>query len=309
MRRLLALLLVPLLFLAACGGEDSNDDSASGGSFDDVTVSGDVGKKPTIEGAEGVTVDEITTKVLVEGDGEEVADGDTVDIRYVLIQAKDDTEMGSTFGQESGTTTTLDSETDPVLAANLVGQKIGTRVLIGLRTSDIAGQEAGEAADDTLLVVADLVSAWEPPKVTGTIADVKVSDGPLKKKPTITLSEKPLVVKDTQSKVLVKGKGAKVKDGDTVTVRYLGVNGRDGKEFDTSWGGEDGDTTDFPITSGQMIPGFVEGLVGQTIGSRVLISMPYTDGYGTGGSAGAGIQAGDSLVFVVDLVKPAKGNG
>ena len=52
-----------------------------------------------------------------------------------------------------------------------------------------------------------------------------------------------------------------------------------------------------------MVPGFSKGLVGQRQGSRVVIAMPGKDGYdASGGNPQAGIEVGDTLVFVVDLV-------
>ena len=47
---------------------------------------------------------------------------------------------------------------------------------------------------------------------------------------------------------------------------------------------------------------FDEGLVGQTIGSRVLLVIPPDKGYGTDGKAQAGIAGTDTLIFVVDLL-------
>src|SRR5699024_7316562 len=120
------------------------------------------------------------------------------------------------------------------------------------------------------------------------------------KKPTVE-SKKNLVVGKTQSKVLKEGNGATVKKGDSVKVRYVGVDGRTGKEFDSSY--KRGKPAVFTLDPSQVIPGFVKGLADQTIGSRVLVTIPYTDGYGPTGNPQAGIKGGDSLIFVVDLVK------
>ncbi len=50
------------------------------------------------------------------------------------------------------------------------------------------------------------------------------------------------------------------------------------------------------------MPGFSKGLTGQKQGSRVLIAMPGADGYdASGGSPQAGIEVGDTLIFVVDI--------
>lgn len=59
------------------------------------------------------------------------------------------------------------------------------------------------------------------------------------------------------------------------------------------------------IGAGQLIPGFDEGLVGQTVGSRVLLVIPPDKGYGTAGNSQAGISGTDTLVFVVDILAAA----
>ena len=83
----------------------------------------------------------------------------------------------------------------------------------------------------------------------------------------------------------------------TVTVNYVGVNGRTGAVFDSSF--QRGQAATFSMDG--VITGFKNGLTGQKVGSRVLIGMTGADGYAQGNPQ-AGIQAGDSLVFVVDIV-------
>ena len=52
---------------------------------------------------------------------------------------------------------------------------------------------------------------------------------------------------------------------------------------------------------GQVITGWDNGLVGQKVGSRVLLVIPPADGYGTAGSPPK-IKGTDTLVFVVDIL-------
>ena len=59
---------------------------------------------------------------------------------------------------------------------------------------------------------------------------------------------------------------------------------------------------DFAIGAGQVIPGWDEGLVGQTVGSRVLLVIPPDKGYGSTGSSDGSITGTDTLVFVVDIL-------
>jgi len=55
--------------------------------------------------------------------------------------------------------------------------------------------------------------------------------------------------------------------------------------------------------TGGVIPGFRDGLVGQTVGSRVIIVIPPELGYGPSGGTGDGsIGAEDTIVFVVDIL-------
>lgn len=102
-----------------------------------------------------------------------------------------------------------------------------------------------------------------------------------------------------QVKVLVQGDGAEVAAGDNIVVHYLGQSW-DGGVFDNSY--DRGATIDFPIGLGAVIGGWDEGLVGQLVGSRVLLSIPPELGYGQRGVPQAGIGAGATLVFVVDIV-------
>ena len=51
-----------------------------------------------------------------------------------------------------------------------------------------------------------------------------------------------------------------------------------------------------------VIEGWVRALVGERVGSRVLLVIPPKLGYGAKGNADAGILGSDTLVFVVDIL-------
>lgn len=134
-------------------------------------------------------------------------------------------------------------------------------------------------------------------KVSTNLDAVKVT-GPFGKEPKVTF-QAPYAIDKTQTKVLTKGDGPKIAEGSPVTLDYAGVNGRTGKTFDDSF--SRGEPATFSLA--QVVPGFGKGLVGQRQGSRVLIGMPGSDGYdASGGSPQAGIEVGDTLLFVVDIV-------
>jgi FKBP-type peptidyl-prolyl cis-trans isomerase len=119
------------------------------------------------------------------------------------------------------------------------------------------------------------------------------SDG----RPTVTLpgTEAPT---ELQVETLIKGDGPVVEDGAQVTVQYQGSLWKDGTVFDESW--KRGEPTTFG--TGQVIPGFAAGIVGQTVGSQTVVVIPPAEGYGEAGAPQAGIAGDDTLVFVIDIL-------
>lgn len=99
--------------------------------------------------------------------------------------------------------------------------------------------------------------------------------------------------------VLKEGDGQVVEAGDTIHCHYLGQV-FDGQVFDNSY--DRGQALSFQIGVGMVIRGWDDGLVGQRVGSRVLLSIPSEYGYGSRGVPQAGIGGGDTLVFVTDIL-------
>ena len=99
---------------------------------------------------------------------------------------------------------------------------------------------------------------------------------------------------------LIEGTGAEVVPGSRVLTHYVGVAFSTGEEFDASW--NRGEPLPFQVGVGQVIRGWDEGLIGQRVGSRVLLSIPSDYGYGSRGVPQAGIRGGDTLVFVTDIL-------
>jgi peptidylprolyl isomerase len=121
-----------------------------------------------------------------------------------------------------------------------------------------------------------------------------------KGKPTITVPHDESAPPQLVTQPLIKGTGAPVAAGETITVHYTGVLWANGKKFDSSW--DRGKPAEVQIGTGSVIPGWDTGLVGQTVGSQVLLVVPPDEGYGSAGSKAAGISGTDTLVFVVDIL-------
>ncbi len=157
---------------------------------------------------------------------------------------------------------------------------------------------------DTIVFLIDLVSASTPLK-TATGAAVTPKAG----LPTVKVDAKgvPVVtVPKTKpsttlvAQLLIKGDGPVVQAGQVLTAAYTGLIYGTGKVFDSSYAS--GNLLNQPVGKGQLVPGFDKGIVGQTVGSRVLLVLPPAEGYGKAGNPQAGIKGTDTLVFVVDIL-------
>ena len=105
--------------------------------------------------------------------------------------------------------------------------------------------------------------------------------------------------KELETVEIVEGDGAEAKAGDQVTVQYVGVNYKTGKEFDASW--DRGEPFSFTLGAGEVIGGWDQGVTGMKVGGRRELIIPPELGYGPSGSPPA-IPPNETLVFVVDLL-------
>ena len=96
------------------------------------------------------------------------------------------------------------------------------------------------------------------------------------------------------------GKGLPPKKGQTVRVLYRGTVLATGKEFDSS-AKHGNEPIAFALGTGQVIPGWDQGIALLTKGSKAVLLIPSPLAYGTRG-AGADIPANAVLRFEVELV-------
>ncbi|MBS2938058.1 FKBP-type peptidyl-prolyl cis-trans isomerase [Nocardioides sp. J2M5] len=309
------LLSLSLVGLAACGSS-SSDSEEGGKSLSSVTIEGKQGVEPKVTFDGRLDGSDEETEVLVEGDGDTVEDGQTVEANWWIGNGFTEEEAQSTYTKDADATQSVELTKDvlPFLRDAMIGNQVGDRVVV-LTSADQAYGEAGNPSigignKDSVLVVVDIMGAKE------TVPPVPPLDGPQgeDKKPAgwaPTLIEKDGVITGLDftdahqpsgkliATTLVKGDGAKVKSGQTITVDYLGQVYDAKAPFDESYTKE---PAEFPIGVGSVIKGWDERLVGRTVGSRVILEIPPADGYGATGNEGAGIKGTDTLFFVVDIL-------
>lgn len=132
--------------------------------------------------------------------------------------------------------------------------------------------------------------------LTGTTGSVAVTGSTDAAAPRIDVNA-PFSVNQTQVHTLHAGNGPVVPATARVSVCYMGVNGRDGSVFDSSY--QRGAPVDFPL--GGVVPGFQKAIAGQQVGSTVAVAMTSADGY-PDGQPSAGIRQGDTLVFAIKIL-------
>jgi FKBP-type peptidyl-prolyl cis-trans isomerase len=320
MRRFLALIAIPLLacvVLAGCGSSKptaSASSSPSAGANTSVTATGSFGQLPKVSIPKAKAGSKLTVRTLIQGTGATYTKSDALAANFVLYfwSGTSSSQKASTFGASP---TLIPSATLPGLETALVGQKVGSRVLAvippALGYGPSGNSQLGVPAATTLVFVIDLLKAYsstggatgkQVSNGGGTLPTVTVKAGSA---PTLTFpsSSPPSGLVTT---TLVKGSGPKVVKGDYVIAQYVGYIWRTKKVFGSSW--TSGSPFGFVIGASpeQVIPGWDKGLEGQTVGSRVMLSIPPADGYGSAGQSQAGITGKDTLVFVVDIIDALK---
>ncbi len=324
MRRFLALIAIPLLacvVLAGCGSSkpaasssSSSSASPAAGTNTSVTATGLFGQAPKVTIPKAQPGAALTVKTLIQGNGAAFTKSDAMAANFVLYfwSGTTSTLKANTF---TSSPTVIGGTMLPGLESALIGKKVGSRILAvippaqGYGTSGNA--QLGITGSTTLVFVIDMLKSYSDTAGAtgaqvssggGTLPTVSAKTGTA---PTLTFASS-TPPKGLVTQTLVKGGGPKVAKGEFVIAQYVGYIWRTKKVFGSSW--SSGSPFGFVIGASpeQVIPGWDKGLVGQTVGSRVMLSIPPAQGYGSSGASQAGIKGTDSLMFVVDIVDALK---
>ncbi|MBB5748952.1 FKBP-type peptidyl-prolyl cis-trans isomerase [Micrococcus sp. TA1] len=257
-----------------------------------LSVAEDGSPEVTVDGE--IETDQVSSRVLKDGDGEEIEPGDVAMVQTAVVDPATGEVTADNFtqGSEAVHLTEGLKQANEVLYNMIDQNRVGAQVAFFMP----AGQQ-GQGASDQLMVFQ--IAGASPARATGeSVGDVDP------KLPAVTLDEEsgePTIAKpegkapqDLVVQPLIQGDGAEVGAQDYVTVQYKGIKWSDGEEFDSSWSRDE--LSGFQLTG--VIEGWTEGLQGQKVGSQVLLVVPPAKGYG--GSEHE--LAKETLVFVVDII-------
>ncbi len=279
---------------------------------DSITVSSAKGE-PTFDFAAPLTAEKIETKIITQGTGPKITGNQSVEMEFLGINGGTGKKFQtSAFDGSDSATQFLTPEMTPPFCKALGGVREGGRVAVLMPAKDahnnqgIAQLEIGE--NDSVIFVFDIRKVYLPFAVgnekgpqAGFPSVVRTPNGT----PGVTINSKanpPSTENGASSKIaletLLEGAGAVVAKGDTVTLHYSGFVWADGSKFDSSWTANQPAT--FTFTDGALIQGFLDGVIGQKVGSQIVVVIPPSLGYKD--VAQGSIPANSTLVFVIDIL-------
>ena len=295
--------------LIAAGCSSAAPSSTSGaGASNQVSVTGEFGKQPSVTIPSAAPGSNLVVKTLVNGTGAVFSN-----TSYAWAESVVYTWNGSNHTQKeddytNGISSLSPSGLPPGLQTALIGKHVGSRILSVIPPKEGFGSSGGSlgiSTSDTLVVVTDLLGSV-PSNASATGTQTQAGAG----LPTVsdTTGAQPVITIPKTSppaamtaKTLIQGTGPKVISGQYIVVQYTGEIWRNGKIVDSTWSRKEPLGLEIGQVGG-VIPGMDLGLVGKTVGSRVLLVIPPNEGYGKKGDPSVGITPTDTLVFAVDIL-------
>ena len=303
---------------------------SSGAASESVSASGAIGTKPTVHVPTPTTASKVENTVLHEGTGLILGKGDIAEISSVLYLGRTGDVIGATTqtGSYSKSTATQvpvgDKSTILPLTVTkaLMCAKVGSRVVTVLSGAQVYGSDAAATSaaasagvqftgKDTMVLVTDIGGGYRG-RATGILQPLQsgfpsvVTSGNGTPGLTLDLQEPP---KTLQWEVVRGGSGAKVKAGQKVLLQVQGVEWTDPAPtttFDSTW--TDDTPRFYSLTAlaanagGQFLDkGSVKALIGQRVGSQVLVVVPPKAGFPSG-KAPTGYPSNATLIFVYDIL-------
>ena len=281
------------------------DASGGGEQVDSIEVSSEKLKKPTVTFVNPISADSIQSRVIFEGEGNVFTGRNLIEFEFAGYNGGNGQLLQETaFDGQNPAPGFFGPDSIPNFCSALVGAKEGSRVVAIFPPKDAhdgRGVESlGVGPNDSFVFIFDLSRVYLE-KAAGSAVAPEAGMPAVVTTPegipgvTIPKTDAPAELRIAQ---LVKGSGDTVESGDNVTMHYSGFLWANGTKFDSSW--DRGTPAQFQVVEGQLIEGFLSAVVGQPVGTRVVVVIPPSLGYGDQGSAT--IPANSTLVFVIDIL-------
>ncbi|BDZ50543.1 peptidylprolyl isomerase [Frondihabitans sucicola] len=296
MRKLPALIVVAglLATLTACStsaapGSAGCTTPASGDASSVVTATGAFGSKPTVKIPTPVNTKHTEVSTLIQGHGQILTDGTPSLIKYTIYSGKTGKEVSSSSYSKPTTPITVGATKGGPLVDALECSQVGSRLAVAVKASELTTSTSGTAAKPNgksgpaYIAVIDVVKAFLP-KADGALqagvnnmpAVVTAANGA----PGISIPDT-AAPKAEKVQVVRKGSGATLTAKDTAIVQFTAVDWASAPTVQGStW--TDGDAATTVALSSKTLPSSIKkALVGQKVGSQVMVVVPPTASSGS----------------------------
>ena len=298
---------------------DSCTPAASGSASESITATGKLGQNPDAKVPTPTKTSKVQVSTIQQGTGAVLGTDDVAKVQYTIYAGATGEALGSSgqsgFTKASEYQATVGAKADPI-GKTLECARVGSRTATVLTAQQFFGSAAtatsnGLSAKDVLVVVTDIESGYRgratgalQPLQSGFPSIVTAPDGT----PGVTFDLK-LPPKTLEYEVIRGGSGATVKKGDSLLLQVEGIQWTtDPAPTDTfvsTW------TAHKPVTTvaasvtqnskSTLDPGSAKALIGQKVGSQILVVVPPKYGYPSG-KAPQGYPTGGTLVFIYDIL-------
>ncbi len=311
--------------LAACSDlpaqvQGCQTDYSNGTAAKAITATGAIGQNPKAKVPTPTLTKKVEVATTKTGSGLLLGKGDIADVTVTLYTGADGKAADSTgYGRSKAvqvavgdTSTTLPT----IFAKSLMCETVGSRVTTVMTAAQFYGSASSATSNDVdpktvVIGVTDIVKGYRG-RAVGTLAPLKSGFPSVVTSPdgtpgvTLDLQEPP---KTLQSEVVRAGSGQVVKKGQRVLLQVQGIAWTDPAPtttFDSTWTSHapryytltalKKDSAGYSLDAGS-----VKSLVGQRVGSQVLVVVPAKDGYPSGKSP-SGYPTKETLIFVYDIL-------
>lgn len=250
--------------------------------------------------------------VIRSGQGIPATEGSAVDFHVAAYLGSGGQFLtASSFIADEPVRRVVSQSSEDYFAKNLSCARGGERIVFTDTVSAVFGpipEDEIVQNDSTVVVVVDVLATF-PPLADGFPTGLQAGAPAVVQHPlgyhgiSLPMGPPPTTL---QVHTLKQGKGPVLADGDSVVAHYTAMVWETKQVFSTSFEQQIPLTVDLQDGSvegaeGGIINGLFEGLVGQTIGSQVVIVVPPDRGY-PAGAAPAGVPDGSTLVYVFDIL-------
>ncbi len=294
--------------LTGCAVSAECSPAIASGSAALVTADGQFGSQPIVDFPTPLVAETPSVATMSDGVGREAQHGDFVDFEAVVVTGKDISQLTATAYEVGNEQRVQLAPESSLLNDALLCQQAGSRFALTGTLTEVFGEVSAEGVtpNATVVVVVDVIGvypgkAWGTPQLAkdGLPAVTSAPDG----RPGVAMPYSPAPA-DLSISTLSRGDGIVVTEGQTVVAHYMGLLW-DGVVFDSSWDQNrpvNLVAQSFIDNNGVgVIPGFAKALIGQTVGSRVVVSIPASEGYPVE-QWPSSIPLGATIVFVVDIL-------